>query len=127
MPPVPVKTPPAMAPKINKTQHLRSDLRSVDVKGPIGTWEDDVLAAVFTVVLSQVAANGKKVVTAIGRSGQTYTYDDKETTTWTVRATVVGDGDLAPGDATVAAFATYAKSDGGSEWYSWTLPTRLER
>ena len=126
MPHVPVKT-PAMAPKISKIQHLRSDMRSVDVKGPIGKWEDDALAAVFTVVLSQVTPDGKHVVTAIGRSAQTYTYDDKETTMWTVRATVVGDGDLGEGDATVAAYATYANSDGGSDWYSWTLPTRLER
>jgi hypothetical protein len=126
MPPVPTKT-PAMAPKISKIQHLRSDLKSVEVKGPIGKWEDDALAAVFTVVLSQVTADGKKVVTAIGRSGQTYTYDDKETKMWTVRATVVGDGELRAGDAVVAAYATYANSDGGSDWYSWTLPTLLER
>jgi hypothetical protein len=119
---MPPKT-PLMAPKIYKTQILKPNNTRVDVGGPTGDWEDEAVAAVFTVVLTQIDEDNN-VVTAIGASQHVY---DKTEPEWWVTVKVVGEGQLGLGDALVAAYATYVDDDGGSDWYGWTLPTRLVR
>lgn len=121
MPPIPRI--PLMAPKISRTQILKPNNTQVQVKGPIGNWEEDAHGAVFTAVLTQIDAENN-VVTAIGGSEHVYESGDD---TWWVTVNVVGDGQLALGDAMVAAYATYVDADGGSDWYGWTLPVRLVR
>lgn len=114
---------PLMAPKIFKTQILQANNTKVHVGGPTGDWEGEAVAAVFTVVLTQID-DGDNVVTAIGASSHVY---DKTEPEWWVTVNVVGEGQLGLGDATVAAYATYVDDDGGADWYGWTLPTRLIR
>lgn len=121
MPPIPHT--PLMAPKISRTQILKPNNTQVQVRGPIGNWEENARAAVFTAVLTQIDAEAN-AVTAIGGSDHVYDTGDD---TWWVTVNVVGEGQLALGDATVAAYATYVDDDGGSDWYGWTLPVRLVR
>ena len=117
---------PMMAPKIDTTQKLGADGRTVDITGPIGSWNGQTVAAIFTVVVAQVGPDGA-VVTAIGESDRTYEYDD-HVTDWAATATVLGDNGetLHKGGATVTAWATYADSDGAAWSYQWTLPVRLQ-
>lgn len=121
MPPIPHG--PLMAPKISRTQVLKPSNTQVQVRGPIGNWDEDARAVVFTAVLTQIDENDN-VVTAIGGSDHVYEAGDD---TWWVTVNVVGDGELAVGDAMVAAYGTYVDDDGGSDWYGWTLPVRLVR
>jgi hypothetical protein len=118
---------PLMAPKIDTTQKLGPHGRTVHITGPIGGWNGPSVAAIFTVVVSQVAVGGDTVVTAIGESDHTYEYDD-HATDWAATATVLGDSgeSLQVGGATVTAWATYADSDGAAWSYQWTLPVRLQ-
>ena len=110
-----------MSPKIYSTQSLQPGPNGhLAIKGPIGQWDPDVVAVVFTVVVSQVnvTANGvPEIATAIGWSIQYTTTGD-----WSANTPAVGANALQPGGATVAAWATIAQNDGGSETYEWTLP-----
>ncbi|HEY3764042.1 MAG TPA: hypothetical protein VGL44_02695 [Gaiellales bacterium] len=116
-----------MAPRIDTVQKLGPHGRTVFITGPIGGWNPGVLAAVFTVVVSQIEPNGASAVVAIGESRHTYEYDDPGTE-WQATARVISEGarGFSVGDATVTAWATYADSDGGGWPYQWTLPVRLE-
>jgi hypothetical protein len=117
---------PIMSPKIYPIQHLQPVANGhMVITGPIGPWEpdDDAIAVVFTVVVSQVTgtANGNPdIAMAIGWSGQ-YT----ATGDWSATTRPVGAFPLQPGGATVAAWATIATKDGGSEIYEWTLPVKF--
>ena len=109
-----------MAPKIHPIQHLRDGT----ITGPIGDeWDADVAGVVFTVVVSQVIGDtNPKVATAIGWSEEAYTTNGGGDWSATLYALSLR---LEEGDATVAAWATIAMKDGGSETYEWTLPVKI--
>jgi hypothetical protein len=124
MPPVPVKEAP-MAPKIDPIQHLAGTDPHMSITGPIGDWDLDVAGVVFTVVVSQVTGDTNedpKVATAIGWSQQ---YAPNASLKWSATIRAVSANALEMGDATVAAWATYALKDGGAESYEWTLPVKI--
>ncbi len=117
---------PFMTPKMYPGAPISNSGRTVTVSGPIN-WDTrskpKEIAAVFTLVVSQISANGK-VVSAIGWATTTYT-NEKD---WEAEANVVGAASLklVAGGATVAAWATIAHSDGGYASYEWTLPVQLQ-
>ena len=118
---------PFMTPKMYPSVPISDAGRTVTVKGPIN-WDSgsdpQEVAAVFTLVVSQISPNGG-VVSAIGWATKTYTNEQD----WTAKARVVGppEAELVPGGATVAAWATIAHSDGGYAAYEWTLPVLLQQ
>jgi hypothetical protein len=127
MPPVPVKEAP-MAPKIDPIQHLPGTDPHMSITGPIGDWEPDVAGVVFTVVVSQVTGDTNedpKVATAIGWSQQYTPNAVPVVLKWSATIRAVSPDALQIGDATVAAWATYALKDGGAESYEWTLPVKI--
>jgi len=117
---------PFMTPKMYPAVPISNGGRRVTVTGPIN-WDTgsdpQEIAAVFTLVVSQISPNGG-VVSAIGWATTTYTNEAD----WSARANVVGPASLefVPGGATVAAWATIAHSDGGYAIYEWTLPVMLQ-
>jgi hypothetical protein len=95
------------------------------VTGPIGEWDPDVAGVVFTVVVSQVTGDtnpNPMVATAIGWSQQ---YTSNGGGEWSATTRALPPNTLEIGDATVAAWATIALKDGGSEIYEWTLPVKI--
>ena len=111
-----------MAPKIARTQVLQANNTTVEVRGP-AEWDDDVVAGVFTVVLTQIDEH-RNVVMAIGASPHVFTKADDE---WWVTVNTLNGGQLGLGDAMAAASVSYVDDDGAAYWYEWTLPTRLTR
>lgn len=116
-----------MSPKIYPIQHLQPVTNGhMAITGPIGDWDPDAAAVVFTVVVSQVTGttNGNPAIAmAIGWSG-VYTVGGSGAD-WSATTRQVGSIPLQAGDATVAAWATIAQNDGGSEIYEWTLPVKF--
>jgi hypothetical protein len=110
-----------MSPKINAIQHLPANGKLV-IKGPIGQWAQNEVGAVFTVVVSQVAAN-QTIVTGVGTS-EVYT-EASGAAYWDSDVTVLNGGQFTDGGAVVAAWASIANTDGGWKMYPWTLPVRI--
>ena len=113
-----------MSPKIYAIQHLPPPGGSggLVIRGPIGTWAQNELGAVFTVVVSQIAAD-QSVVTGVGTS-EVYTKAGAEDD-WDSAVTVLNGSRFADGGAVVAAWASIANTDGGWMMYPWTLPVRI--
>lgn len=112
-----------MSPKIYAIQHLApGGSGGLVIKGPIGTWAANELGAVFTVVVSQIAAD-QSVVTGVGTSDVYTRAGDEED--WDSAVTVLNGGRFADGGAVVAAWASIANTDGGWKMYPWTLPVRI--
>ena len=117
---------PIMSPKIYPIQSLAPVGNGhMVIKGPIGDWgpDDDAIAVVFTVAVSQVTGttdDRPNIAMAIGWSGE-YT----ATGDWSATTRPVGAYPLQQGGAIVAAWATIARKDGGYEMYEWTLPVKF--
>lgn len=116
-----------MSPKIHPIQSLAPGPNGhMAITGPIGNWDPDAAALVFTVVVSQVTGttNGSpEIAMAIGWSGMFTPAGPGPD--WSVTTRPVGAVPLQQGDATVAAWVTIAQTDGGSEIYEWTLPVKF--
>ncbi len=86
-----------MSPKIYPIQSLTPGPNGhIAIKGPIGPWNNDVVAIVITVVVSQVivGANGDpEIATAIGWSIQYTAVGD-----WSANTPAVGANPLQPGE-----------------------------
>jgi hypothetical protein len=117
----------SMSPKIDPIQSLLPATNGhMAITGPIGPWDDDAVAVVFTVVVSQIIGNtmpNTPIATAIGWSGE-YTTGGPGAK-WSATTRLIGATALQLGGATVAAWATIADKDGGSEIYEWTLPVKF--
>jgi hypothetical protein len=113
-----------MHPKIDKVQHLGgATAKKFTLWGPIEDWETDELAAVFTVVVSQIGSDGAGVVTAIGANETIYASPMDR---WSaVVATTSKSAPLRAGGAMAAAWATISNADGSAEIYYWALPITL--
>jgi hypothetical protein len=112
-----------MTSKVNSKLHLRDHGKSVDVVGPISSWDDDEISATFSVVITQVNEAGN-VVTANGSS--TDGYANPDSTSWDAVATVTDPAlSLENGPATAYATATILVDGPSYETYTWTLVTRL--
>lgn len=110
-----------MTSKVDATLNLHEGGRQVDVRGPIKKWDSDEDYALFTVVISQVEADGT-VVNAMGSSGRCA----RTATYWEATAKVADSGKhLQPGAAKAYAVATIATSSGASEAYPWPNDVEL--
>jgi hypothetical protein len=107
-----------MSPKIKRKQSLAGS-SGFTITGPIGPWEDDEAAAVFTLVISQAVSGGMAV--GIGKSQPYY----PGATDWSADVTVLPGKSFKPGGATVFAWASIAEKDGGWEMYPWGRPVQL--
>jgi hypothetical protein len=114
-----------MTSKVDSVLHLSNDRKTVTVTGPISDWQNDEVAAVFSVVISQASGNGAGATTAIGASTITYVPNEG---TWTAQAKVTGSNmQFHEGNATAHAWATIAQPGGDAESYVWTVPTTLSK
>jgi hypothetical protein len=103
-----------MTSRVDTPLNMHNGGRQVTVEGPID-WDPDEIYALFTVVISQVEADGS-VVTAMG-SSMRYAHG---ASTWEATATVTENGKhLRPGAADAYAVATIATTSGRSENYPW--------
>jgi hypothetical protein len=91
-----------MSPKVYAEQKLPGGSGNFKITGPIGGWDSDEAAAVFTLVISQKVDGG--VAIGVGKS-RVYKFQ--------------------PGGATVFAWASIAEDDGGWEMYPWGRPVEL--
>lgn len=107
-----------MSPKIDHQQNLASG-GPLTITGPIDSWDPDELAAVFTVVISQVVSGG--VAIGIGKS-DVYMPTAKD---WSANVTVLGGPGFQAGGATAFAWASVAEKGGGWEMYPWGRPIHL--
>ena len=113
-----------MTSKVDDKLRLSPDGKTIEVTGPIQSWQSDEAAAVFSVVISQAAGNGGPT-TAIGASTLTYV---PTSGTWTAEARVTGKNmEFHEGNATAHAWATIAQPGGDAESYEWTVPTTLSK
>ena len=120
-----------MMPKMNPALVLTNGGNTIQVVGPIHwdptdptdpTTPPSEIAAVFTVVVSQVKPNGG-VAVAIGWS-TTFLPNQAD---WHANAHAIAPtGPFSPGGATAAAWASIAHDDGGYASYEWTLPVLLQ-
>jgi hypothetical protein len=109
-----------MTSRVNKHLKLSADGRTVNVVGPIVTWEGDERSAVFSVEITQ-PPNGA-TVSARGRSTRTY---HPSNTSWQANARV-GDGPpLHVGPALAMATATITLANGHTEPYHWPVDVTL--
>jgi hypothetical protein len=112
-----------MTSRVNSRLKLKQGGRSVEVEGPIISWDSDEISATFSVVIPPVNEDGR-VVTANGSSVETYTNPDS--TSWSAIATVATPGlELEQGPATAFATASISVEGFSTETYTWTLLTRL--
>ena len=113
-----------MTSRVNSRLKLGHGGHRVEVEGPIISWDSDEISATFSVVISQVNAEGD-VVTANGSSTGIYTAQPPSTS-WDAVATVTDpDLRLEEGPATAVATATIVVQGYSTETYTWTLLTRL--
>ncbi len=109
-----------MTSRVNKHLKLSADGRTVNVVGPIVTWEGDERSAVFSVEITQ-PPNGA-AVSARGRSAQTYRPSNSS---WKANARV-GDGPpLQVGPALATATAIITLANGKTEPYVWPVRVTL--
>jgi hypothetical protein len=108
-----------MHPKI----HSQQTISSKKITGPIGDYEPDDAAAVFTVVVSQVVNGGWAI--GIGKS-DVYKPPPPKTgpNDWSADVEMVT-GTFEKGGAMVFAWASIAQPDGGWEMYPWGRPVHF--
>jgi hypothetical protein len=113
-----------MIPKVDDEQKLPDSNGNFKITGPIGGWDSDEAAAVFTLVISQKVNGG--VAIGVGKSGVYKPNGTGGPTKWSAPVEVVNGHQFQPGGATVFAWASIAETDGGWEMYPWGRPVELE-
>jgi hypothetical protein len=112
-----------MSPKIKAKQKLpATPADPFKITGPIGGWEPDEVAAVFTLVISQMVNGG--VAIGVGKSEVYRRNSSTSPQNWSAAVNVVK-GAFQAGGATVFAWASIAEKGGGWEMYPWGLPVEL--
>ena len=112
-----------MSPKVYAEQKLAGSNGKFTITGPIGGWDGDEAAAVFTLVVSQKVNGG--VAIGVGKSRVYKPNASGGPKDWTAPVKVVNGHKFQPGGATVFAWASIAEDYGGWEMYPWGRPVEL--
>jgi hypothetical protein len=107
-----------MHPKIDPQQALPA--AGAQIGGPIGPWDPDETAAIFTFMVTQIVGNG----VAIGM-GKSDIYHHGAGGWWAPVEVLQNRPAFRAGGATVMAWASIALDDGGWKMYPWGRPVEL--
>ena len=108
--------------RIDQLLCLDDDGKTVQVNGPIVSWEADEVSAVVSVVITQMKAN-RKIAVATGISGQVVKASNP--TQWSAVARGTPGPGPEFGQATAYATAIVQHDNGTFEPYNWPVQIRL--